>query len=428
MDRQRLLAYPPVDCGAAQSTAAGATSDSDKLLVTWMGHASFLVQVDGVNILTDPVWSERANIVQFAGPKRFVAAPVPLLDLPRIDVVTISHNHYDHLDTATVLELYRLFRPVFVVPLGMKSRWFASLGWPAADLAALVVELGWYQTTELLVAAAPQGGASPASPVMRTATQQVEGDVVAAEMLHGSAAAHAENGDGQLAAPPATSQLPATVRITAVPVQHWTMRNGLDRNMELWCGFVVEQFVASNISSSESGAAPPPLLRCRWFHDGDTGFDDRVFKQIGAEFGATPDQQVHVSAAPVAATAAAAAAAVAATEPTSEPVAPAAPPAPRPHIAQPAFDLALIPIGAYNPRWMMSQQHVDPDEAVKIYVDLGCPRLAVGMHWGTFILTDEPIDEPPQLLAAARKKYSVPDDAFVASKHGETLTVPLRKI
>jgi L-ascorbate metabolism protein UlaG (beta-lactamase superfamily) len=83
------------------------------------------------------------------------------------------------------------------------------------------------------------------------------------------------------------------------------------------------------------------------------------------------------------------------------------------------FDLALLPIGAYEPRWFMKPYHVNPEEAVKIHRDIHS-RYSVGMHWGTFILTDEPLDEPPIKLAEALKKYQLPESKFEVYKHGET--------
>ncbi|SES37437.1 L-ascorbate metabolism protein UlaG, beta-lactamase superfamily [Rhizobium sp. NFR03] len=88
------------------------------LRVTMVGHASMLIQVAGLNILTDPVWSERASPVSFAGPRRVSPPGIRLEDLPRIDVVLISHNHYDHLDITTIASLEAANKPTFVTPLG----------------------------------------------------------------------------------------------------------------------------------------------------------------------------------------------------------------------------------------------------------------------------------------------------------------------
>jgi N-acyl-phosphatidylethanolamine-hydrolysing phospholipase D len=84
------------------------------------------------------------------------------------------------------------------------------------------------------------------------------------------------------------------------------------------------------------------------------------------------------------------------------------------------FDLAAIPIGAYEPRWFMKSKHMNPEEAVKAHRDLQAKK-SMAIHWGTFILTDEPLDEPPRKLNAALEEYHLPKDEFVVLKHGETL-------
>jgi N-acyl-phosphatidylethanolamine-hydrolysing phospholipase D len=109
--------------------------------VTWIGHATLLVQLGGVNVLTDPIWSERASPVGFAGPRRLVAPGLRFEDLPHIDAVVISHDHYDHLDVQTVERLVREHQPRFFVPLGLKA-WLADQG--ARD----VVELDWWEVAE----------------------------------------------------------------------------------------------------------------------------------------------------------------------------------------------------------------------------------------------------------------------------------------
>jgi glyoxylase-like metal-dependent hydrolase (beta-lactamase superfamily II) len=88
------------------------------LRVSFVGHASALIQTAGVNILLDPVWSERASPVDFAGPKRVNAPGIPFEALPQIDVVLVSHNHYDHLDIATLSRLAAVHRPRVITPLG----------------------------------------------------------------------------------------------------------------------------------------------------------------------------------------------------------------------------------------------------------------------------------------------------------------------
>lgn len=107
--------------------------------VTWVGHSTLLVQLDGVNLLTDPQWSLRASPVSFGGPKRVTPPGLRFEDLPPVHLVLISHDHYDHLDVATVQRLHAAHRPRFLVPLGLKA-WFADLG--ITD----VEELDWWQS------------------------------------------------------------------------------------------------------------------------------------------------------------------------------------------------------------------------------------------------------------------------------------------
>jgi N-acyl-phosphatidylethanolamine-hydrolysing phospholipase D len=109
--------------------------------VTWIGHATTLVQASGLCVLTDPIFSKRASPLQFLGPARAQDPGIALGDLPRIDVVVISHNHYDHLDRASVQALAAQAggEPLFLVPLGLKV-WLEQLGITRA------VELDWWET------------------------------------------------------------------------------------------------------------------------------------------------------------------------------------------------------------------------------------------------------------------------------------------
>ncbi len=113
-----------------------------QLLVTPVGHCTFLIQADGVNILTDPLWSERASPVSFAGPRRVQAPGLRLEDLPPIDLILISHNHYDHLDLPTLRKLARSNRPQVVTTLGNKPQ-IKQAGYDN------VTELDWWQQTAL---------------------------------------------------------------------------------------------------------------------------------------------------------------------------------------------------------------------------------------------------------------------------------------
>ncbi len=274
--------------------------------ITWIGHATMLVQMGGLNILTDPHFSQRASPVQFAGPKRHQPPGIALKDLPRIDVVLLSHNHYDHLDTTSVNGLNNQSggAPVFIVPLGVK-KWFIAQG------ITNVQQLDWWDKT-----------------TVNTATGQVD--------------------------------------VHFTPVQHWSARGPGDRRATLWGGFAV---FASDF---------------QLYFSGDTGYSQDFI-----------DTQKHFAARQTASLGG-------------------------------GFDMALIAVGAYAPRWFMKDQHVNPSEAVQIHLDLKAKR-SVGIHWGTFDLTDESLDQPPKDLAAARAASSLPQEAFDVMAIGQTMKLPRRK-
>ena len=113
------------------------------LRVTWLGHSTLLIELDGVRVLTDPVWGVRASPLPFAGPKRFHPPPAPLDALPPLDAVIVSHDHYDHLDRPTIRALAKTRVP-FITSLGVGAR-FERWGVPAKR----VTELDWWETTEV---------------------------------------------------------------------------------------------------------------------------------------------------------------------------------------------------------------------------------------------------------------------------------------
>lgn len=266
-----------------------ANSGGDRTTVTWIGHATLFLQIGGLNVLVDPIFSDRASPVSFAGPKRRVALPARLDELPRVDLVLVSHNHYDHLDAPTVRAL--LVQPGgpprFVVPLGIDA-------WLRAEGATRVDGLDWWDGVRV-------GG----------------------------------------------------VDVVLTPAQHWSSRTPFDRNATLWGGFAVK--------------APG----FTFWYSGDTGYAP-IFEEIGRRVG--------------------------------------------------RIDLAAIPVGAYEPRWFMKDQHVNPDEAVRIFREVGA-RAAIGVHWGTFELTDEALDDPIGALGAALDAHAVARDRFVLYRHGETRTL-----
>ncbi len=119
------------------------TPPSTGLRVTWLGHSSVLIEIDGHRVLTDPIWSERASPLTWVGPKRWYAPPIPLAEMPPIDAVVISHDHYDHLDYPTILAM-KDWDTTFVVPLGVGAH-LASWGVPEAR----IVELDWWERTRV---------------------------------------------------------------------------------------------------------------------------------------------------------------------------------------------------------------------------------------------------------------------------------------
>jgi L-ascorbate metabolism protein UlaG (beta-lactamase superfamily) len=140
-----------------------------RLRATWLGHSTVLLEIDGVRVLTDPVWGERVSPVGFAGPKRFQPVPVPLTGLPPIDVVIVSHDHYDHLDYPTIRALAKLDVP-FVTSLGVGAHLEA---WGVSPLR--ITELDWWESTrvpktELEITAAPSQHFSGRSLADRNAT------------------------------------------------------------------------------------------------------------------------------------------------------------------------------------------------------------------------------------------------------------------
>ena len=187
---------------AVKTDAAALRSPDNNPSVTWIGHATMLVRVAGKNVLFDPVFSQRASPFSFAGPKRIVPLPIDIPELPRIDLVMVSHNHYDHLDADAVQRLATMPQgsPRFLVPKGMKT-WFTTLGVTRVD------EYDWWQETR-----------------------------------------------------------EEALRITFVPVQHWSRRGLTDTNQSLWGGWVVE---GEGI---------------RLIHTGDTGFS-RDFRDVGERLG-----------------------------------------------------------------------------------------------------------------------------------------------
>eukprot|EP00521_Asterionellopsis_glacialis_P012442 CAMPEP_0195294520 /NCGR_PEP_ID=MMETSP0707-20130614/15233_1 /TAXON_ID=33640 /ORGANISM="Asterionellopsis glacialis, Strain CCMP134" /LENGTH=403 /DNA_ID=CAMNT_0040355515 /DNA_START=145 /DNA_END=1356 /DNA_ORIENTATION=+ len=275
----------------------------DSIQVTWIGHATVLAQMGGWNILTDPVFSARCSAVQWFGPERFQDAACTVQDLATenvpIHVTLVSHNHYDHLDYNSIHDLAESYPDMkFVVPLGLQ-RWFES---NISNSRGSTVQLDWHETFS-----------------------------------------HPSNNSEQ-----------SDVDITAVPMMHWSNRNGLDRDKSLWCGF---------------GVKAGKDNKQNFLFTGDTGWFGGL-QDIGCRYG--------------------------------------------------PYDIAAIPIGAYHPRNLMRQSHMNPEEAVDMMSAVGA-RKAVPIHWGSFPLTLEPVLEPRDRLVKAMKASQKDPSTFPPLLVGETV-------
>ncbi|HSM93728.1 MAG TPA: MBL fold metallo-hydrolase [Anaeromyxobacteraceae bacterium] len=155
------VAVEPVDAGRFEAPPPTG------LRVTWLGHSTLLVELDGRRVLIDPVWGERASPFSFLGPRRFFAPPLPLEQVPAVDAVVISHDHFDHLDMPTIRAM-KGWKTLFVVPLGVGAH-LAAWGVPEAR----IVELDWWERTqvgEIAIVATPARHASGRSLLSRNGT------------------------------------------------------------------------------------------------------------------------------------------------------------------------------------------------------------------------------------------------------------------
>ena len=160
---------PPAPLPALDPLDAWRKRSASGLRVTWLGHSTLLIEIDGLRVLTDPVWGLRASPLRVAGPRRFQPVPVPLRSLPPLDLVLISHDHYDHLDYPTIRQLRKRRMP-FVTSLGVGAH-LESWGVPPRQ----IFELDWWESyalpdSELTVTAAPSQHFSGRTPGSRNST------------------------------------------------------------------------------------------------------------------------------------------------------------------------------------------------------------------------------------------------------------------
>jgi N-acyl-phosphatidylethanolamine-hydrolysing phospholipase D len=269
--------------------------DAGILSATWVGHSTVLLQLGNLNVITDPVFSPRAFPLQWMGPRRVMDPGLPLDALPPLDLILLSHNHYDHLDRPAVKRLVGTHPDAaWVGPLGLAEY---VRPWGVRNL----IELDWWQETS------------------------VKG-----------------------------------VRVTGTPARHFSARGLRDRNRSLWCGFALES------------------AGFRVYFAGDSAYHPE-FGEIGRRYG--------------------------------------------------PFDLVMIPIGAYEPRWFMQVVHMNAEEAVQVYQDIVAAHpgtalpLMLGIHWGTFRLTTEAMDEPPRRVAARWREAGLDLEKLWIAKFGETREV-----
>jgi L-ascorbate metabolism protein UlaG (beta-lactamase superfamily) len=276
-DRVALTPHPP----PPSRVSAGQTA------VSFVGHSTFQLRTASRVIVTDPVFTSHAGPFGRFGPRRVRPPGIPLDALAPADIVLVSHNHYDHLQPASLRAWRDRGNPLFVAPLGLGPL-LHRIG------VRRVAELDWWE------------------------------GVNAGEFT-----------------------------VTSVPAQHFSARTPFDRNRTLWCGYVVSGDGVTIYFAGDSGYSPQ-------------------FAEIGR-------RHRHI-------------------------------------------DVALMPIGAYEPRWFMRPMHMNPEEAVRAHIDAGA-RVSIGMHFGTFRLTDEGIDDPVKALDRARADLHVSAEAFRVLEFGETVVV-----
>ncbi len=331
------------------------------LSATWLGHVTFLIQMGNKRILTDPVFSDNISPFSWVPPKRYTPPACSIDDLPSIDIVCVSHSHYDHLDLPSIRALAKKSlqqsTPIkWVVPLKLGKLLVDHCGVPAER----VVQLDWWTATSLSgecdQVALPNGWDAYNTQCTLPRSGQ-EGAPSHAELQQ---RAHTDT--------PSTELPPCMV---CLPAQHNSARTAFDKNETLWCGFAFISPQGRVLFTGDTGyrAAPKGV-------QADTPEEDALpcnptFVQIGDRLG--------------------------------------------------PFDIGLLPIGAYSPRVFMSNVHASPEDAVEIHLDTRCRR-SVGMHWASMPLTDEPTTDPPKRVLSALQRRGLPEDVFVALQAGGVFT------
>ncbi|KAG9191944.1 hypothetical protein G6011_10678 [Alternaria panax] len=293
--------------------------ETPRLRATWLGHACYYIEFpSGFRVLFDPVFEDCCAPITIKSLKRYTPPPCEIEDLPIVDAVVISHNHYDHLSYPTIQRLQKKFPEAhFFAPLGNK-KWFEKSG------VTKVTELDWWESRNVKLEELSQKGESVGSLSVNFPDTRKDGGIEAT--------------------------------IGALPCQHISARTPFDKAKTLWASWSVESGGAKVYFAGDTGYRTVPSSIPTTEDDYSAAYSHLptcpAFSQIGQYRG--------------------------------------------------PFDLGLIPIGAYEPRWMFSNVHANPKDAVNIFADTKCKR-ALGMHWGTWVLTEEGVMAPPKELQEACK-------------------------
>ncbi|KAF5848645.1 hypothetical protein GGP41_009724 [Bipolaris sorokiniana] len=294
------------------------TRETPKLRATWLGHACYYVEFpSGFRVLFDPVFEDCCAPVNIKSLKRFTPPPCEIEDLPVVDAVVISHNHYDHLSYPTIQRLHQKFPDAhYFAPLGNKE-WFLNSG------VTNVTELDWWESRDVQL--------------------QEKNDALSV----------VPSGNTEIGKKMSSSGI-ITATIGALPCQHVSARGPFDKCKTLWASWSVESGGSKVYFAGDTGYRTVPKGIPTTEDDYSAAYSHLptcpAFAQIGKHRG--------------------------------------------------PFDLGLIPIGAYEPRWAFSNVHANPKDAVNIFIDTRCVR-ALGMHWGTWVLTEEEVMAPPKELKEA---------------------------
>ncbi|CAA9966750.1 N-acyl-phosphatidylethanolamine-hydrolyzing phospholipase D [Pyrenophora teres f. maculata] len=319
------------------------TRTTPKLRATWLGHACYYIEFpSGFRVLFDPVFEDCCAPITIKSLKRYTPPPCEIEDLPIVDAVVISHNHYDHLSYPTIQRLQKKFPEAhFFAPLGNKV-WFEKSG------VSNVTELDWWESRHVSLGE-KKGAANDEVSVTSNGGKKEGG------------------GGGDI-----------TATIHALPCQHVSARTPFDKCKTLWASWSVE-----------SGGA-------KVFFAGDTGYRT-VPPSIPSDVDDYSPTYAHL---------------------------PTCPAFSQIGLHRGPFDLGLIPIGAYEPRALFSNVHANPKDAVNIFKDTRCKR-ALGMHWGTWVLTEEEVLAPPRELEEACRWGGVKsgEDGFGVVDIGESREV-----